>query len=116
MRAQTCARREEREENILTGLSPAWLYLSGRVIYQLYKAQLPDLTTGATALHHHCHHATTNMNQLFEKNSPSTQSIQLAWGLWPRVSLLDYNDKFMPITLITVGAESTVRQTVPTMM
>ena len=42
------------------------------------------------------------MNQLFEKNSPSTQSIQLAWGLWPRVSLLDYNDKFMPITLITV--------------
>ena len=46
------------------------------------------------------------MNQLFEKNSPSTQSIQLAWGLWPRVSLLDYNDKFMPITLITVGTQA----------
>ena len=110
MRAQTCARRKEKRRKhlnrpeLILGL-PGYIWLGGWFI-NFINWELPDLTTGATTTTAPPGTATTDMNQLFQKNSPSTQSIQLAWGLWPRVSLLDYNDKFMPITLITVGTQA----------
>ena len=66
------------------------------VIYQLYKL-LPDLTTGADTTDQT---RPRDAHQAWINYSLFSCSIQLAWGPWPLVSLLDYNDKFMPITLI----------------
>ena len=79
------------------------------VIYQLYKL-LPDLTTGADTTDQT---RQRNAHQAWINYSLFSCSIQLAWGPWPLVSLLDYNDKFMPITLITVGTQAVPYNVIP---